>query len=179
MIGRNTAIFLSVAVMTAVSCTDMESRIKQSGQLGQADKDYVNMEDRLVTLDDQEGALAKTKATDPRVAATAAHIMSQADTLHPRLQAALQAAGAAPPDTPRVSAEVARLRGLSGNAFDRQYVADQLSMHQQAADVFKKEEDETKDDALRTQVQAELPVVQENRDNFKVLADDMAKPQGQ
>ncbi len=177
MIGRNAAIFLSVAVISAASCTNMESQIKQSGQLGQVDRDYVNMADRLASLDDQEGALAKSKAADPRVAATAAQVMSQADTLHPRLQAALQAEGAAAPATPRVSGEVARLRGLSGSAFDRQYVADELNMHQQAADIFKKEEDETKDDALRTQVQAELPVVQENRDKFKVLADDMTKSQ--
>ncbi|MBV9749199.1 MAG: DUF4142 domain-containing protein [Acetobacteraceae bacterium] len=177
MTGRNTAIFLFVATMSAAGCTTMQSRIQQTGQMAQVDRDYVNMENRLASLDDQEGALAKTKATDPRVAATATQVMSQADTLHPRLQAALQAEGAAPPATPQVSAEVARLRGLNGNAFDRQYVADELNMHQQAADVFKKEEDETKDDALRTQVQAELPAVQENRDKFKVLADDMAKSQ--
>ncbi len=177
MIGRNTAVFLLVATLSAAGCTTMEGQIKQDGQLGQVDKDYINMENRLASLDDQEGALAKTKATDPRVAATAGEVMAQAGTLHPRLQAALQAEGAAPPATPHVSEEVARLRGLSGNAFDRQYVADELDMHQQAADVFQKEANETKDDALRTQVQAELPVVQGNRDKFKVLADDMNKPQ--
>lgn len=161
------------ATISIVGCTNMETQIKNGGSLGQVDRDYIDVEYRLAQLDDQEGELAKSKASDPRVAATATQLKSQADTLHPGLQAALQAEGVAPPDTPRVNAEVEKLRALNGAAFDRQYVADELSMHERAAKILQKESDDTKDDTLRLQVRAELPVVQDNLNRFKLLSQDL------
>ena len=170
-------LILSVVALSAAGCTNMETQIKSSGALGPVDKDYVSTEYRLAQLDDQAGDLAKTKAADPRVLATATQLKSQAGTLHPGLAAALHAGGIAPPDTPQVSAEVENLRGLNGTAFDHQYVGDELRMHQHAVDVFQRESTETKDNALRTQVQAELPVVKDNLDRLKVLSGDFAQAQ--
>ena len=181
MTEHGRVLLLLVLALSAAGCTNMEAQIKESGTLGPTDTAYVDTAYHLAQLDNQAGELAKTRAADPRVLATATQTMSQADTLSPGLQAAVKAEGVTPPQgLPQdMSTEVGELRGLHGAAFDHQYVADELGMHERAVNVFQKENDTTKDGALRTQVQAELPVVKDNLNKFKTLSSDYGQSHAQ
>ncbi len=162
---------LSLAMGTA-GCTTMQAQIQSSGTMGQIDSDYVNTAMQLIQLDNSEGKLAATKGSDPRIADVAASLTGQANALSPYLVAVLQAEGIKPPTapTPETAAKVAKLQALSGPAFDRQFVADELAAHQRALDVFKKEDTLTKDGAMRGQVETELPAVQDNFYKLQTLS---------
>ncbi len=162
---------LSLA-LGAAGCTTMKAQIQSSGTMGQMDSDYINTAMQLIQLDNAEGKLAATKGSDARVADVAASLTGQASALSPYLVAVLQAEGIKPPTapSPETAAEVAKLQALSGHAFDRQFVADELAAHQRAIAVFKNEDVSTKDGAMRTQVETELPAVQSNLDKLQALS---------
>ena len=169
-----------VIPLAATSCTTMEAQIKSSGTMGQIDADYIDAAYQLVQLDTQAGELAKTKAADPRIVDLTSRITAQAAALSPGLQGALRAEGVQPPSepSPQLKAELDKLRGMSGAAFDREYVAAELAMHDRAVKAFKAEDANTKDGALRTQVQTELPAVQGNLATLQALASEFGKTQG-
>lgn len=163
---------LCVAVAVALGgCTTMEAQIRSSGSMGQTDAEYITTAEQLVALDDQAGKMAATKAADPRVVDVSSQIMASADTLSPGLQAAIKVAGMQPPKLPAdTAAEVQKLATLHGPAFDKEYVADELALHQKAVAVFQQEDAKTQDGALRTQVEAELPALQDDLAKLQVLS---------
>ena len=162
---------MALVVVTA-GCTTMDAQIKSGGELSQVDRDYATTAYKLAQLDDQEGKLAATKAVDPRVQTLSSQVQTQANTLYPGLQAAMKAEGVTPPNRlpPDVTSEIDHLRSLNGPAFDKQYIADQLAAHQQALQVFQQEDAKTKDSALRTQVETEMPALQTDLAAFQALA---------
>ena len=174
-----TRLFWLAWALAATGCTTLQAQDKAGGPMGQVDREYVGTATQLAALDDQAGRLAASKAAEPRVKFLSNELMGQANTLFPELQAAVKAEGAPPsglpPDT---AAQIDRLRRLNGAAFDHEYVADELAMHDRALAMFQKEATATQDAAMRVQVQAELPVVQQNRDKLKALADGFNHPGG-
>ena len=167
-------------LLAVAACTTPEAQILASGSLGPVDADYVNTTYTIVQLDVQEGKLAATRAADPRVRDLSSQVVAQAGVLYPQLQGALRAEGVKPPaGTPLdVAAEVQKLSGLSGSAFDKQYVADQIASHQRALAVFQKEDKLTKADALRAEVETALPVVQDNLAKLQYISGDISGNQG-
>ncbi len=162
---------LSLALGGA-GCTTMQAQIQSSGTLGPVDTAYVNSAEQLVQLDNLEAKLAATKGADPRIADVAQSLSAQANAFSPTFIAVLQAQGQKPPTapSPATAAEVARLQNLSGPAFDRQFVADELAAHKQALATFQQEDASTKDGALRTEVEMQLPAVQDNLNKLQDLA---------
>ena len=152
-----------------------QTEILTGSKLKQADTDFVTAAYQIVQLDDQEGQLSGTRAADPRVRALAVQLASQANMLYPQLQDTIKSNGiSAPNRLPlALSGQVDKLKGLTGSAFDRQYVADQVQSHQRAVDIFQKEASTTEDPAMRTQAQTALPVVQDNLGRLKFLAGDL------
>ena len=172
---KHLAICLAAALPLAACQTEM-SQIRASGSMGPSDADFVTAAYQIAQLDEQAGKLAATKAADPRVIDLASQMSSEAQVLYPNLQGALQAEGkpapASPP--PEVTAEVQKLNGLKGTAFDRQFVADELAAHQRAVSILQKEDASTKDGALKNQVETELPAVQTNLAKLQFLSGDLA-----
>ena len=68
--------------------------------------------------------------------------MTQAAAFTPTLQSALKVEGIAPPSSlPQTeTAQIQALGNLSGSAFDRQYVDDELAIHKRAVSVLQKED---------------------------------------
>ena len=167
---------VGMALATA-GCTTMEAQIKSSGAMSSVDADYVQSAYDLVQLDTAAAKLAATKASDPRVQDLATQISAQANTLTPGLQAALHVEGKAPPSQPssETAAAIAKLNTLSGPAFDKQFVASELALHQKAVPLFQREDTETKDGAMRVQVETEQPAVQANLDKLKALSDTLGQ----
>ena len=173
MNSRKVLLWLALPLVTA-GCTTMESQIRSSGTMGQPDAEYASTAYELVQLDTQAGKLAVTKANDPRVLNLASTLSAQADAFTPGLQSALNVEGIKPPTTlqPAEAAEIKKLSGLSGSAFDHEYVADELAMHQRAVAALQKEDSQSKDGALRTQVETEMPAVQGNLASLQILSDE-------
>lgn len=167
-------------MLAMTACTTLDAQLQSSGTMGAPDKDYIATAHQLVELDRQAGKLAATKATDPRVQMVASQIMAQADTLSPGLESAERVAGVKPPDTlpADLTAQLAQLKDASGPAFDRQYVAAELAMHQRAVPIFQKEDTDTKAGGMRVQVETELPAVQDNLAKLQILAAEFTGKQG-
>ncbi len=126
------------------------------------DDSYINTAYQLAQLDNQAGKLVPAKAQDPRVVEVSSELVAQANALTPEFTSALQSQGITPPQQlpPALQSELTKLQGLQGAAFDQAYVADEIKLHQRAVQVFHKEDADTKNGAMRTQVEAELPAVQ-------------------
>ena len=176
-----TALVWFALPLATAGCTTMEAQIKSSGTMGRPDADYARTAYELVQLDNQAGTLAVAKASDPRVSTLAGTLTTQATAFTPGLQSALSVQGITPPASlPQGEvAEINKLKSLSGPAFDREYVADELAIHKRAVAVLQKEDAATQDGALRTQVEMQLPTVQTNLSTLQGLADEYSgKTQG-
>ena len=140
--------------------------------MGPSDGEFVNAAYQIAQLDEQAGKLAATKAADPRVINLAGQMSSEAQIMYPNLQGALKAEGKQAPASlpPEVTAEIQKLNGLTGVAFDRQFVADELAAHKRAVAALQKEASSTKDGAMKNQVATELPAVQNNLAKLQFLS---------
>ena len=168
---------LGVAMaLPLVGCTTQEAQIRASGGMGPSDGTFVDTAYKIAQLDEQAGKLAATKASDPRVTDLAGKMSSEAQVLYPNLQGALRAEGKPAPTSPPpdVMAEVQKLNGLSGMAFDREFVAGELAAHQNAVAILQQEDNATKDGALKTQVESEMPAVQNNLATLQYLSSELA-----
>ena len=172
---KHVALGIAMA-LPLVGCTTEEAQIRASGGMSPTDGTFVDTAYRIAQLDEQAGKLAATKAADPRVIDLASKMSSEAQVLYPNLQGALRAEGKPAPTSPppEVVAEVQKLNGLSGPAFDQQFVADELAAHQNAVAILKQEDSSTKDGALKTQVETQLPAVQANLATLQYLSSDLA-----
>ncbi len=162
----------SAVVLATAGCSSLDAQIKSSGSMASGDTTYISTAYELAQLDDQAGKLVPTKAHDPRVIDVSSQLVTQADALAPQLTVALQSQGVTPPKQlpPDVQAEVAKLQSLQGPAFDQAYVADEIALHQKAMSVFQKENADTHNGMMRTQVEAELPAVTDDLNKLKSLA---------
>ncbi len=175
MSAKHLSLCLALALPLAACQTEV-SQIRASGTMGPSDADFVTAAYQIAQLDELAGKLAATKAADPRVINLASQMSSEAQVLYPNLQGALQAEGKPAPSspTPEVTAEVQKLNGLSGSAFDRTFVADELAAHQRAVSILQSEDTSTKDGALKSQVETELPAVQSNLATLQFLSSDLS-----
>lgn len=161
-----------------VGCQTAVSQLQSSGTMGPADAAFANAAYAIAQLDEQAGKLAVTRASDPRVKDVASTMSAEAQVLYPNLQATLQAEQKpVPKDLPAdLTAQIQKMSQLSGPAFDKAFVATELAAHQHAVDILKNEDTATKDGALRSQVETQLPAVQGNLDKLKFLSSDLASP---
>jgi putative membrane protein len=163
-------VWFAAALLTG-GCTTMQAQIQSSGAMGSQDTAYITTAYELAQLDDVGGKLAASKAQDPRVVDVSSQLMAQAEALTPGLKMAIKAVGETPPETlsPHESAELDKLKTLKGSAFDQTYIADEVALHKRAIDVFEKEDRDTKNATMRTQVEAELPAVETDLAKLQAL----------
>ena len=175
MQATRNAIWLATAFAVA-GCTTLGSQIKSSGAMASEDTDYIATAYQLAELDNAAGMLVPNKSKDPRVVEVSSELVSQANALTPELTSALQAEGVTPPKglPPDLQAQVDQLHSLNGPAFDHAYLNDEITLHQKAVTVFKKEDADTKNSVMRTQVEAELPAVQNDLARLQSVANPSA-----
>ena len=159
------------AALAVAGCSNIGEQIKSSGAMGSEDTAYIQTAYELEQLDNQTGKLVQSKAQDPRVAFVSSQLMDQANALSPGLAGVLKSQGITPPQQlpANIASEVDQLRSLNGAAFDQAYLADEIALHKQAVEVFQKEDADTKNSAMRTQVEAELPAVKNDLDSLQDL----------
>ncbi len=156
---------LPLVACGTTAVTPFPSQQILTGQIvNQADADVVTESYRIVQLDNQEGQLAATQSSNPQVRAIAAELISRANRLYPGLEEQIRRTGITPPRTlpEELQGKLNHIRTLRGQAFDRQYLSDQIDTHQRAAKIFQNGLSRTQDAGIRAVLEQALPVVQED-----------------
>ena len=128
--------------------TSQATSTSSSGSMSRADLDFITNASNIIRFDRDECALAQTQARSPRVRELAAKLLAEANEFDARLQPIAASAGIKPPDvlpsTLRIRA--ARLRLGQGVDFDRAFLADQITSHQDALNLQETEASVTTSD---------------------------------
>jgi putative membrane protein len=101
-----------------------------------ATRDFVTQAAQTDAFERREGRLAEQKSKNPQVRAFAREMVRDHTRTTQGLQAAIRKAGMKPPPPPQLSAdqrhEIGELQGLSGPAFDKAYIDQQVQTHEGA-----------------------------------------------
>ena len=105
--------------------------------------------------------LAETKASNPNTKSFAMKMVTDHQLLEAKMKPFADAAGLTPPmdvDSQH-QAEMEKLNGLSGDAFDREYMSAMSMDHHKALDAFTTEESSTQDPKFKATVKQGKKVV--------------------
>lgn len=140
--------------------------------LNPADTNFVTTSYQIIQLDDQEGELAAMQAADPRVKAIAGDLIAKADLISPKLNLVVGTDGIDLPTrlSDAEQASVDALTPLSGKAFDRAYLNDQIASHERGVAVIRAEQASTKDPQMLALANQTLPIVQDDLTRLQAIA---------
>jgi putative membrane protein len=112
----------------------------------------------------QVGQLAQQKATSPQVKEFAQTLVNDHMQANQELQQIAQGAGMTLPSEPGNKEQEAmqKLQNLSGPAFDKAFVRDEIKDHQKDIEEFQKEAQSGSDPALKAFAEKTLPVLQKH-----------------
>jgi len=146
--------------------------ISESGASG-ADMDAQALKDRIFLRDAaqggmsevQMGQLASAKANDPQVKAFGQKMVTDHTMLNNNLKPFADKMGVAPPTALNAEdqAELDKLNGLSGEAFDKEYVAFMMKDHAMDLKDFRKEAASASDPDLRNAVMKGQVVIEHHK----------------
>lgn len=141
------------------------------------DVDFITNSYQLITLDREEGTLAGTQATDPRVRALAAKMVADADGFAEKLAPLAAAEGIRPPDILRYGLRVrlGHMRLQNGLDFDRTFVDDQIASHQEAIAMYEMTTGSGGSPALGQVAKSAGPIVRANLRQLQELQARMAR----
>jgi putative membrane protein len=138
-----------------------------------ADSTFAEKAAAAGTAEIQAAQLAQQRATSPQAKSFANKMVADHTEANDELQQIAQQENidltAAQP-SPQDSADLQRLSGLNGPAFDRAYAQAQLSDHQQAVALFRQEADSGHDPALKAFAQKTLPILRQHLQMAQSLA---------
>lgn len=138
-----------------------------------ATPDFVTQAAQTDAFERQEGRLAEQKAKNPQVRAFAREMVRDHTRTTQNLQAAIRKAGMKPPPPPQLSAdqrhEIGELQGLSGPAFDKAYIDQQVQTHVNAQQLISGFAQSAAPGPIRDAAQSTLPIVEHHLDMAKKL----------
>ncbi len=166
----------AAVLLSLAACETPTAR--STGSANPAEVGFVTNAYQIIKFDQEEGALAKTEAKDPRVQALAARLVEEADQFEAQLAPVAASAGITPPNILRndLRVRLGHMRLQHGLDFDRSYLDDQIASHEEALrqeDVMKTQESGSRfaDLAERGEV-----LLKTNLQALRALRDDMSKP---
>lgn len=174
-----TTIRILTAAAVLLSLAACESPTARStGSANPAEVAFVTNAYQIIRFDQEEGALAKTEAKDPRVKALAERLVEEANQFEAQLAPVAASAGITPPNILRddLRVRLGHMRLQHGLDFDRSYLDDQIASHEEAL---------RQEDAMKTQESgsrfADLAehgevLLKTNLQALRALRDDMRKP---
>ena len=166
--------YLVILLATALplgACSSMPG-FSRPVTLNQTDQDFVKTTYNIMQLDNEEGQLAARQAADPRVREIAGDLSAKAMALEPHVDTVLGKDNMTAPArlSDATQNQVSALVPLTGKAFDRAYLQDQIASHQHGVAVFQAEQAQTKDPDLRKLAASSLPVVQDSLNRLQAIA---------
>lgn len=136
-------------------------------------RDFVTQAAQTDAFERREGRLAEQKAQSPQVRAFAREMVRDHTRTTQGLQAAIRKAGMKPPPAPRLTSdqrnEIGQLQGLSGRAFDKAYIDQQVQTHEDAQQLIGGFAQAAAPGPLRDAAQKTLPLVEHHLDMAKKL----------
>jgi predicted outer membrane protein len=130
-ITRRAGIILA-AVSTLTACGTTHST--SSGDMNPSDLEFVAGAFNIIQFDRQECTLAQTEARAPEIRSLAAQLLHQANDFDAQLRPIAASAGIKPPTDLRTDLRIrlGHLRLNQGLDFDRSFLEDQITSHQDA-----------------------------------------------
>jgi putative membrane protein len=154
-----------LAMLALAGCTDttdrdlaaMQARI--SPTLSEGDAYFIDQATRSGLAELQAGNLAAKQASRPEVRSFAGQMASDHAKVNADLAALAQQKRIIPPTAPSPVQQqmIGALMGLSGAAFDRQYLDQQVAMHQAAISLFRTEAQQGSDPDVKAFAARALP----------------------
>jgi len=121
------------------------------------------------------GSLASHKATSDSVRDFAVMMVKDHSSANAQLVALAASKHVSLPKGrgAKADAEMVELKALSGNAFDKSYVSNQISAHQRTVSLLQKEIDSGQDPDAKSFAEKVLPTVQSHLSAIEKIADQM------
>ncbi len=125
---------LSMLVLPAACARQVASPPYIDTNVGSGDVSFITHSYDVIRFDLDESQLALTRSKSSEVKELAAYLIETAGEYRGMIQPAAERAGISPPNELNADLEqrLERIRSLSGVAFDRAYVADQIVSHEDA-----------------------------------------------
>ena len=130
-------------------------------ELMDGDKTFLTMAAQSDVNEISLSQLAETKASSPNTRTFAQKMVTDHQMLEAKMKPFADAAGIAPPtdvDSDH-QAELSKLNGLSGAAFDKEYMSAMAMDHHKALEAFTSEESTTKDAKFKATVKQGKEIV--------------------
>ena len=124
----------------------------------------------------QEAQLAQKTSHNPKVVAFANKLMTDHTQLQDQLTKVATAKNVTLPTAPSdlATQQISTLQSLKGRRFDHEFIADQLSDHQQLLQAYQAEAQSGTDPDVKTFASSGVPVIQSHLDTANALSKPMA-----
>ncbi len=148
------------------------SKSSSAGKMAKQDMDALAKLAQADMAEIDAGKLASQKASNPDVKKYGQHMVDEHTKMLEEGKKIAQAKGAKPPASAdsKHRAALKKLQGLSGDEFDRAYMKQMVSDHQEVLKLAQKTAKDTKDAELKAHVEKGTPHIQEHLDMAKKLA---------
>lgn len=170
------AVAAAAATFLAISGAHAQSASKQDrsaqGQKAGQSKSQVSKQDRqslerLAQGDMAEvaaGKLAAEKASSPEVKKFGEHMVDEHSKMLEEGKEVAQAKGIKPPSSPdkKHQAAMKKLQGLSGEEFDKQFMAQMVKDHEEALKLAQKAAKDAKDPQIKAHAEKGAPHIEEH-----------------
>lgn len=142
------------------------------GALTSAETSFVQQAAAGGMAEVEAGQLAESKAQSTKVKAFAQHMVQEHTANNKLLMGIAQSKGVTLPPSSDATheAQIAKLRDQSGATFDRNYIAAQVTGHQQMEQLLRTELSSGADPDLKAYAQKTLPAVQQHLQLARQLA---------
>lgn len=139
---------------------------------GMTDQQFVNFAAQTDMVEANLGQLAQNVAASQQVKDYGAMLVTNHTNDYQQLQAAAQQANLTVPtaiDSEHNKALIGPMQKLKGAAFDHRYIQEMIAGHTKAIDVYKKEEANAQNPAIKSYAETALPVLEKHLDGAKDL----------
>jgi putative membrane protein len=170
----------NIAILTTVALSPLLVAAAQtpSGTPGAADKMFLHKAAKGGYAEVQLGQLAAQKGNSDDVKKFGQKMVDDHTALNDQMKPFVEQAGLQPPTKldKKDQAEFDKLSGLSGDAFDKEYIAYMVKDHHADLHEFRHEEATTQDASLKDAVVHGESVIKEHNDMVDNLAKQMGLP---
>jgi putative membrane protein len=161
----------AVAAFLAFPLQAQDKGAKRDSPLSKNDRQALMRLAQADMAEIEAGKLAQEKASSPEVKKYGEHMVQEHTKMLEEGKQVAQSKGVKPPASTdkKHQAAAKKLQGLSGEEFDRQYLAQMVKDHAEVLKLAQKTAKETKDADLKAHVQKGEPHVKEHLEQAKKL----------
>lgn len=158
--------------MIAVPVLAQNHHDKAAGKAPMTDQQFVDFAAQTDMVEANLGQLAQDKSDSQPIKDYGKMLTTDHTNDYQQLNAAAQQVNLNVPnaiDAEHNKAIIGPMNQLKGAAFDHKFIAEMISGHTKAIEVYKKEADDAQNPAIKSYAQTALPVLQKHLDDAKDL----------